>query len=153
MGRKQHMVWGAILLLVMVCGCIPKKHTVPSLMGEEQGSKEVVWLPYHTEVLNEYEDKSKIVYVTADWCLTCVLLERSVLLDERVLKSLLEQDIVAIRADWTQTDPEISAFMEKYEESILPLLVYLPKGKTETHVLSKTIGVEDILHALSGSQD
>ena len=46
----------------------------------EQEIEEVFWLPYRSLSTEEYREQPQIMYVTADWCLTCVLFEKEVLM-------------------------------------------------------------------------
>ena len=120
-----------MLILHSIIGCAQKKsNDVPSLMEQRQEANEVFWLPYRSLSMEEYISKPKIIYATADWCLTCVKFERDVLLDSSIQKYLLEGEFVAFRADWTQHDPEVSALMEQYEVQILPFVVIIKEGQT-----------------------
>ena len=120
-----------MLLLYFIVGCAQKKSNgVPSLMEEKQEKHEVFWLPYRSLSMEEYRSKPQIIYVTADWCLTCVRFEREVLLHDSIQSSLLERGFVAFRADWTQNDPEVSALMEQYKVQLLPFLVVIKDGTT-----------------------
>ena len=87
-----------MLLLYFIVGCTQKKSSgVPSLMEETPENHEVFWLPYRALSMEEYSAKPQIIYVTADWCLTCVQFERNILLHPSIQKSLLEKDFVAFR--------------------------------------------------------
>ena len=137
-----------MFFLYFIVGCTQKKSSVvPSLMEKTPESHEVFWLPYRALSMEEYSAKPQIIYVTADWCLSCVRFERDVLLHRSIQGSLLERGFVAFRADWTQNDPEVSALMEQYEVQILPFLVIIKDGTTI--ILKEGTHVEQLEKAIA----
>ena len=116
-------------------------------MEERQDQSEVFWLPYRALSMEEYKSQPQIIYVTADWCLTCVLFERNILLHSSIQESLLEEDFAAFRADWTQHDPDVSSLMERYNVRILPFLVINKEGKTV--LLKDSIQREELIKAIT----
>ena len=83
------------------------------------------------------------VNLTAAWCITCLVNERT--LDSAAVRhALAEHEIVALKGDWTRQDPEITALLQKFGRSGVPLyLLYdhsgtpsvLPQILTEATVL------------------
>lgn len=70
------------------------------------------------------------VYGTADWCITCKFNERVALQTEQVQSFIKEQGIHVIKADWTSSDPAITAWLDTFNRSGVPLYVYYPvQGK------------------------
>ena len=114
-----------------IVGCSSKRNTgVPSLMEESQEQNELLWLPYRPLSMDEYKSQSQIIYGTADWCLTCVLFEREVLMLSSIQKSLQDDGFVAFRADLTQNDPDVHALMQQHNVTLVPFLVIVKEGKT-----------------------
>ena len=99
-------------------------------MEEEQEVEEIFWLPYRALSMEEFRDQPQIIYVTADWCLTCVQFERDILFHPSIQKALKKENFAAFLADWTQNDPEVSYLMEHYQEKILPFVVIIKEGQT-----------------------
>ncbi len=66
------------------------------------------------------------VNMTADWCITCLVNEQSSLGTERVKQSMAENNIVYMKGDWTNEDPEISAVLEEFRRPSVPLYVLYP---------------------------
>ncbi|HEX2164692.1 MAG TPA: thioredoxin family protein, partial [Thermoanaerobaculia bacterium] len=67
------------------------------------------------------------VDVTADWCFTCKTNERLVLETEEIAALFAEHAVVAMKADWTNQDPAIAAFLAEHGRYSIPFyLLYRP---------------------------
>jgi thiol:disulfide interchange protein DsbD len=65
------------------------------------------------------------VNVTADWCITCMANERSSLSSEEVIQAMSKRGIVYLKADWTNYNAEIAAYLKTFGRNGIPLyLVY-----------------------------
>ncbi|MDE2087948.1 MAG: thioredoxin family protein, partial [Xanthomonadaceae bacterium] len=68
------------------------------------------------------------VDMTADWCITCKANEHAVL-DRAAFRAALRRDkAVYMKGDWTNEDPAITAFLQRYHSPGVPLYVVFPKG-------------------------
>jgi thiol:disulfide interchange protein DsbD len=68
------------------------------------------------------------VDMTADWCITCKANEHAVL-DTAAFRALLRRTgTVYMKGDWTNEDPAITAFLQRYHSPGVPLYVVFPKG-------------------------
>jgi thiol:disulfide interchange protein len=83
--------------------------------------------------------------LTAAWCITCLVNEKTALDSDAVRRAFAERHIAALKGDWTRQDPEITAFLQKFGRSGVPLyLLYdktgrptvLPQILTEAGVLA-----------------
>lgn len=74
------------------------------------------------------EDRVVFVNMTADWCVTCKANERNVLDRDDFRELLGRTGAVYMRGDWTNTDPAISAFLEKHNAVGVPLYVVYGPG-------------------------
>jgi thiol:disulfide interchange protein DsbD len=66
------------------------------------------------------------VDVTADWCITCMVNESTVLLTDEVTAAFEAAGIVYMVADWTNYDADIAAFLRQYNRSGIPLYLMYP---------------------------
>jgi thiol:disulfide interchange protein len=91
------------------------------------------------------EHQPVFVNLTAAWCITCLVNEHTALAGAAVRRAFAERHIVALKGDWTRQDPEITAFLQQFGRSGVPLyLLYdktgtptvLPQILTETTVLA-----------------
>ncbi len=60
---------------------------------------------------------------TADWCLSCKVNEALTFESPAVWEAMAERGLVALKADWTRRDPEISRALESYGRSGVPVYV------------------------------
>ena len=67
--------------------------------------------------------------MTADWCITCKMNERTVLKTERFAGLMAEHDMVVMQGDWTDVDPVISRFLDEYDSVGVPLYVVFRPGQ------------------------
>ena len=63
---------------------------------------------------------------TAAWCITCLTNEQSTLGTDRVRSYFEERGIAYVKGDWTNADPAITAVLERFGRSGVPLYVYFP---------------------------
>jgi thiol:disulfide interchange protein len=91
------------------------------------------------------ERQPAFVNLTAAWCITCLVNEKTALDSDAVRRAFAERRIAALKGDWTRRDPEITAFLQKFGRSGVPLyLLYdkagrptiLPQILTEAGVLA-----------------
>jgi thiol:disulfide interchange protein len=69
------------------------------------------------------------VDVTADWCFTCKVNERLVLDTPEVARAFAEHDVVPMKADWTNRDDRIGAFLAEHGRYGIPFYLLYRPGK------------------------
>jgi thiol:disulfide interchange protein len=67
------------------------------------------------------------VDMTADWCVTCKANEHTVLNTQAFRDLLKRTGAVYMKGDWTDVNPTIGAFLQKYHSPGVPLYVVFPK--------------------------
>lgn len=87
--------------------------------------------PYNAERLARLQAEGKPVFVnmTAAWCITCLVNERTTLSTAAVQKSMRDHNVVYMKGDWTNRDPAITAFLQSFKRDGLPFYVFYPPGK------------------------
>ncbi|MBU4528050.1 MAG: protein-disulfide reductase DsbD [Desulfomicrobium sp.] len=75
------------------------------------------------------EDKASLVYVTADWCVTCRTIERSVLPASGVSAALEDARLLTI--DMTSTDPKLEELLRSLEAVGPPTMIFFDQEKQE----------------------
>jgi thiol:disulfide interchange protein/DsbC/DsbD-like thiol-disulfide interchange protein len=111
----------------------------------------IAWKPFTLAGLEDDLKGDKTVFVdfTAEWCLTCKLNEKSVMADAAVVGKFKDLDVVAVRADWTNRNPDITRLLRKFGRSGVPLYVVFPPGRrNEPIVLPEVITTGMVIGAL-----
>jgi thiol:disulfide interchange protein DsbD len=91
--------------------------------------------------------------MTADWCATCKVNERLVLSTDRFIDLLKRTNTAYLKGDWTNSDPAITAFLQRFKAVGVPLYVVFPADGGAPVVLPAllTAGrVEEALTKASG---
>lgn len=117
----------------------------------KQNKNGIQWQPFFLTKLEEDLSNDRTVFIdfTADWCLTCKVNEHTVMTDQRVVDEFRKNDIVAIRADWTNRNPDITKLLAKFGRSGVPLYVIFPAGRpTEPIVLPEVITTGIVIDAI-----
>jgi thiol:disulfide interchange protein DsbD len=92
-------------------------------------------------------DEPVLVNMTAAWCITCLANERVALSSPRVAAALKDKDILYLKGDWTRRDSDITAYLESFGRSGVPLYVLYPGSGRAPVVLPQLLTVDIVLQA------
>jgi len=113
----------------------------------------MIWQPFSKSTLNEALAAGKPVFVdfTADWCITCKTNERFAIDTPRVRQEFLKRNVVALKADWTKGDPEITEILKQFGRAGVPMYLIYPGGTKETQpvLLPELITSQTVLDVLN----
>jgi len=87
------------------------------------------------------------VNFTADWCITCLVNDRSTLRQPEIIDTFEAQGIAYLKGDWTNRDRTITAALESFGRSGVPLYVFYPPGQEPT-ILPQILSVKTLKSAL-----
>ncbi|BFI94945.1 MAG: protein-disulfide reductase DsbD [Rhodanobacter sp.] len=107
-------------------------------------------VPYTPEKLAALRAANTPVFVdmTADWCITCKANEHAVLDGDAFRAALKRDGAVYMKGDWTNEDPAITAFLQRYHSPGVPLYVVFPKGGGEGRQLPTVLTTALVVQAL-----
>ncbi|MEO0586579.1 MAG: thioredoxin family protein [Planctomycetota bacterium] len=93
----------------------------------------IAWVYYTPEAFEDAlaSDRAVMLDFTADWCINCKVLERTVLESEPVLARLASSDVVAMKADLTSQSAAGWAKLAAVDRAAIPLLVVFEPGGGE----------------------
>ncbi len=112
----------------------------------------LTWEKWSTATVEKYRAEGRTIYVdfTARWCFTCQTNKAAVFGSADVQQYFADNNIVTLRADWTNKDPLITAELAKYQRSAIPFnLIWLP-GRTAPVFLPELLTPGIVLQALKG---
>lgn len=102
------------------------------------------WAPWSTEAVEKAIADGKPVFVdfTATWCLICQVNKKAALRTDATRELFEKTGVVSLSADWTRRDPAITAELEKFGRSGVPLyLLYDPHGDVSVLPQNLTNGI------------
>ncbi len=110
----------------------------------------VVWQAWSPEREQAALAQGKTVFVnyTAAWCITCQINERLVLQRQLAQDALRQPHVVALKADWTRYDATITASLERFGRSGVPLYVVLKAGQAP-QLLPQILDAATVLNAVA----
>ncbi|MGD9685132.1 MAG: protein-disulfide reductase DsbD family protein [Candidatus Obscuribacterales bacterium] len=140
--RKRKLVVWAIALAVSASSFA--FFTWPSLVarpaataGVTQTVDAIAWEKFSKEAVDQGLRDGKVVFIdfTAEWCQTCKFNEATVLNTDAVKAEFDKHGVLALKADWTLNDPEITALLRKFQRSGVPLYVVLSPHRPDQPII------------------
>ena len=113
----------------------------------------LAWQPYDAEQLAKLRAEATPVFVnmTADWCISCIANERVSLSFPTVKQAFKDNNIVPMKGDWTNRDPEITRVLERFGRNGVPLYVFYPaSSNAEPIVLAQLLTPMYLLDVIKG---
>ena len=107
-------------------------------------------IPYSAPRLQKLRDQGRTVVInmTADWCVTCKANEKRVLDTDGFRDLLARHDAVYMKGDWTNVDPDITAFLELHGSFGVPLYVVVTPGRPDA-VLPTVLTLDALANAMA----
>ena len=112
---------------------------------------EIPWQPWSPERLAELRAAGTPVFVdfTAAWCVTCQVNKRVALNRDEVVKALAARGVVALKADWTNHDPRITAALAELGRNALPVYALYAPGQSQPKLLPEVLTASLVVDEIS----
>ncbi|MGB0132617.1 protein-disulfide reductase DsbD family protein [Dokdonella sp.] len=127
-------VFAALVLLASLAPIWMIGHLDPPAKKLSTSETSVAYAPDTLASLRA-EGRTVFVNMTADWCVTCKANEKNVLGGERFQELLTDANAVYMKGDWTNVDPEITAFLQEHGAVGVPLYVVFRGNDEPANVL------------------
>lgn len=104
----------------------------PAMAGAQPAVVEKGVEAFNRQKLEALVAQGKPVFVnmTAAWCITCMVNERTALSTDSVQDAFRAKGITYLKGDWTNQDPEITRILEQNGRSGVPLYLLYANGQT-----------------------
>lgn len=121
-------------------------------IGHPKAQKEF-WEPWSPERVEQYVSEGRTVYVdfTARWCATCQVNKRVVFGSQEVLDAFERNNIVALKADWTNRDPRITERLHQLGKAAVPVNLVYKNGENEPVILPEVLTPGIVLETLKSN--
>ena len=133
---------GALWLLRAPAMTAASAPTAPSALNGAEG--------YSDARFDALRSEGRTVFVdfTADWCITCKVNERVAIKVARTQAAFAEHNVAVLVGDWTNADPAITAVLERYGRSGVPLYLVSRQGGTP-EVLPQILTPDLVINAIA----
>jgi thiol:disulfide interchange protein DsbD len=123
--------------------------TSEALAPGTRSTADAGWTEYSPEKLTQLRNEGKAVFVdfTAAWCVTCQVNKRVALRADNVKARFVADNVVLMRADWTNRDEKITQALAQFGRNGVPLYVLYDR-KGEAAVLPELLTEGIVLAAL-----
>jgi len=146
--QVRYPAYGIAALLIV--GALAWAYPSPALSAGDSDAPLVEWQKWEPGKAEQLAEEGKIVYVdfTARWCVTCQSNKKLVFGSDEVRREFADRDIVALKADWTNADPEITEALASFGRSAVPFnLIYAP-GLDQPMQLPEVLSAGTVIHRL-----
>ncbi len=163
--RRTYWLTWIVAVIVVICGylifLVSALDINTALAVETSGFPApaaeggIEWQPFSLAGLeNDLKgDRPVFLDFTAEWCLTCKVNEKTVLNSRDVVDRLRALNVLTVRADWTNRNPDITKLLSKFGRSGVPLYVIFTPGKSDApRVLPEVITSGIVLEALNAAK-
>ncbi|WP_022964287.1 protein-disulfide reductase DsbD family protein [Halopseudomonas pelagia] len=119
------------------------------------GEDELVWQPYSAELLADTKarDTPYLLEFTADWCINCKVLERTVYKEPAVAEAVARAGMVPIQVDVTASDPEKDALLTATGGQALPFAAIFDADGTVVARFTGLFGTDSLVEAINRTEN
>jgi thiol:disulfide interchange protein len=114
------------------------------------------WQDYDAEIIASAQKAQRPVLIkfTADWCLSCKVLDKTVYSSLKITDLISRKDVLAIKADTTDYNyPATRALKEIYDEPAVPVTVLLLPGNNTPVKLHGNLIKKELIKNLQSLKD
>lgn len=119
------------------------------------GEDELVWQPYSAELLADTKARGTpyLLEFTADWCINCKVLERTVYKEPAVAEAVARAGMVPIQVDVTASDPEKDALLTATGGQALPFAAIFDADGTVVARFTGLFGTDSLVEAINRTEN
>lgn len=122
-GGLANVAVAGLCILIAAIVIMPPRHSSPhAISGAEPWSESVLQAAVR-------EHRPVFVYFTADWCLTCKVNEAAAIDNAAVRDAFKKNGVVVLAGDWTNGDPAITRFLERFGRAGVPFYIWYDPEK------------------------
>ena len=140
----------AVPMLLVIGIAVPSLFVRDDPLVAVGDPSDFVWEPFDRTAIAPAIARGEVVFVdvTADWCLTCKANKASTLDRGTVSSRLAEDDVLALRADWTRPDDDIRRYLNANGRYGIPFNAVYGPGAPDGIVLSEVLTSDAVIDAI-----
>jgi suppressor for copper-sensitivity B len=146
-GAWRRAAQGAAMALVIISVLVPGLAVPPPSQRASNEGQAIQWQSFDTARIRREVAAGKLVFVdvTAAWCLTCKVNEAAVLDRDPVASRLGTPRVIAMRADWTRPELQITSYLQSFGRYGVPLNVVYGPGRPDGEALPELLSSSAVL--------
>ncbi|WP_027329087.1 protein-disulfide reductase DsbD family protein [Marinimicrobium agarilyticum] len=135
-GKVRRTLATALALAALVSAFSSVTHLKPGA-AEASG----FWQPYDRDAIAAAlaEDRPVFIDYTAAWCITCQVNKKLVLTTSQTTELFKRHNVLAIRADWTDHNAEITRALEALGRNSVPVYAWYASGADQPELLPQLL--------------
>ncbi|MFN9068902.1 MAG: protein-disulfide reductase DsbD family protein [Bdellovibrionales bacterium] len=113
------------------------------------------WTDYSPDKLKAALDSGQSVFIdfTAAWCITCQVNKKLVLDTPEADLIFKDANILRMRADWTNYDPQITLALKKLGRNSVPVYAFYTTGGLTPQILPQILTISNLRHLISNKEE
>ncbi len=139
----------ALLVILGSIGFVASKPWASLLESGSEASEAELAYSGKTLAALRAEGKPVFVYFTADWCITCKVNEKVVLMTDDIQQLFKDKGITVLKGDWTNRNAEIAGVLANYGRAGVPLYLYYAPGSKDAVLLPEILTSGAVHDAIS----
>jgi thiol:disulfide interchange protein DsbD len=150
-GNGSKLGYGsAVVALILMALLTVRIGGSAAVQAEASGGGALGYEPYSASRVSELRAAGTPIFLnaTAAWCITCLLNEQVALSGDTLKTAFEERSVVALKADWTNQNPEITALLAEYGRNGVPLYLYYAPDSDTPEILPQVLTESIVLAAL-----
>jgi thiol:disulfide interchange protein DsbD len=150
LGAAASLALGAVLLAPLLDAGAARAPAAGGTPAAAPSAAASDWQPWSAQRVEQALAQGRTVFVdfTAAWCISCQANKQLVLERDPVARALRDERVLALRADWTQRDPAITAELARHGRNGVPLYLVFRPGEPGPRVLPELLTGAIVLDAL-----
>jgi thiol:disulfide interchange protein len=146
---------GAVRLIAATAAGLALTTVLVFASSAENGEGGLVWQPYSLELLTETKARGEphLLEFTADWCINCKVLERTVYREPAVAEAVRRANMVPIQVDVTASDPEKDALLTATGGQALPFAAVIDGDGTVIARFTGLFDTDSLVEAINRTEN
>jgi len=144
--KKLFRIVALTIFLTVASAAAFSYYTMQSQQGDQ-----LQWVTLNRAVIDNEVAQGKVVFVdvTAAWCITCKANKIGVILQDPVHSRLQEDDVVAMKGDWTTASEAVTEYLQSYGRVAVPFNIVYGPSAPEGIPLQTILTSEVVLDAIN----
>ncbi|WP_148863311.1 protein-disulfide reductase DsbD family protein [Marinobacter fonticola] len=146
---------GAVRVIAATAAGLALAVTVVFASPLDNSEGDLVWQPYTPELLAETKARGApyLLEFTADWCINCKVLERTVYQEPAVAEAVRRANMVPIQVDVTASDPEKDALLTATGGQALPFAAIFDGDGTVIARFTGLFDTDSLVEAINRTEN